>query len=72
MNGQKLTDKGEDDSLSTALLGLNPVFRSTELPFPLFFFLRPNFFLSFFTFGENPSVAHAYINNYTNKHTITH
>jgi hypothetical protein len=50
----KLTESGDADSDSVALLGLEPV-RSTELPLELFFFRRPNFLRSFFTLGEKPS-----------------
>jgi hypothetical protein len=50
----KLTESGDADSGSVALLGLEPV-KSTELPLELFFFRSPNFLRSFFTLGEKPS-----------------
>lgn len=50
-----LTERGDAESGSVALLGLDPV-KSTELPLELFFLRRPNFLRSFFTFGEYPSV----------------
>lgn len=41
------------DALSA--LGVKLDVKSTLPPFEDFFFLKPNFFLSFLTFGEKPS-----------------
>lgn len=53
----EFVDRGDAFSGSDSLFGQNVEVRSTLLPFEDFFLRRPNFFRSFFTFGEYASPA---------------